>query len=425
MKSRMLIFAAFLLCFSCAEKQGKFSHLVADPDNGGITLPEGFGAIVVADGLGRARHIAVNDNGDIYVMLQRPENEQGMVALRDTTGNGKADLIRYFGDFTGTGIGIHNNHLYFSSDTAVMRYALDGSTLVPDGEPQIIAMGFIPERQHAAKPFTFDGAGNIYVTVGAPSNNCQERDRVPGSQGMDPCPLLERFAGIWRFREDLLNQHQAKDGMRYASGIRHAVALRWNNHVGELYLVQHGRDQLDQLFPELYDSEQNANLPGEEFLLIRESQAYSWPYCYYDPFREELVLSPEYGGDGNLIGRCSEFEKPLMSFPAHYAPNDLIFYHADQFPRRFRHGAFIAFHGSWNRSPYGQEGYNIVFVPMKEERPAGPWEVFANGFAGKEFLNSPREAEYRPMGLATGPDGSLYVTDSQKGRIWRIFYLGK
>jgi glucose/arabinose dehydrogenase len=418
-----LLLTACLLAGCSGEKtqQIKFD---ADPENAGISLPEGFGAIVVADNLGRARHLAVHENGNIYVMLQRYENNFGMVALKDTTNDGRADRIEYFGDFTGTGIGIHKGHLYFSSDTAVMRYKLNGSALLPEGDPEIIAMGFIPERQHGAKPFSFDEKGNMFVTVGAPSNNCQERDRTPGSPGMDPCPLLELYAGIWKFSDSKPNQHQVEHGVRYASGIRHAVALRWNKSAGFLYAVQHGRDQLDQFFPELYDSEQNAKLPAEEFLLIREGQTFSWPYCYFDPFKDKFILSPEYGGDGEKEGPCNSYEKPIIAFPAHYAPNDLVFYHARQFPKKYHEGAFVAFHGSWNRSPHGQEGYNVVFIPMKGEKAAGEWEVFANNFAGKEFLMSPRDAEFRPMGLAVGPDGSLYVSDSQKGRIWRIFYKG-
>lgn len=425
MKNLICFTLIILLLSGCSEIKNKPVNLQSDPENAGITLPEGFEAFVVADNLGRARHIAVNDNGDVYVMLQRYKDDYGMVALRDTTGNGRADIIQYFGNYTGTGIGVHNGYLYFSSDTAVMRYRLDGDNLLPQGEPETIAMGFIPERQHGAKPFTFDGIGNMYVTVGAPSNNCQERDRTPGSPGMDPCPLLELYAGIWKFSDSKQNQHQATDGIRYASGIRHAVALRWNKSAGNLYAIQHGRDQLNQFFPDIYNDEQNTNLPAEEFLLIREGQTFSWPYCYFDPFKNKFVLSPEYGGDGEITGRCDEYEKPIMAFPAHYAPNDLVFYQGKQFPGSYQHGAFIAFHGSWNRSPSGQEGYNVVFVPMKGEKPSGDWEVFANNFAGKDFLRSPGDADYRPMGLAIGPDGSLYVSDSQKGRIWRIFYKGK
>ena len=111
-----------------------------------------------------------------------------------------------------------------------------------------------------------------------------------------------------------------------------------------------------------------------------------------------------------------------MAYPAHWAPNDLLFYSGKNFPARYQDGAFIAFHGSWNRAPEPQAGYKVVFQPMKDGKPSGAYEVFADGFAGEMKDNSPRNAQYRPVGLAVGPDGSLYVSDSQKGRVWRISY---
>jgi glucose/arabinose dehydrogenase len=190
-------------------------------------------------------------------------------------------------------------------------------------------------------------------------------------------------------------------------------------------VVQHGRDQLHQFFPELYTEQQSADLPAEEFLLVHDGEDFGWPYCYYDPFQNEKVLAPEYGGDGTVIGRCEDKGKPIMAFPGHMAPNDLLFYTGDQFPEKYHHGAFIAFHGSWNRAPVEQEGYHVVFVPFDGDLPSGDWEVFADGFAGVEFVKSPRDAVHRPTGLALGPDGSLYVSDSRKGTIWRIMYLGE
>ncbi len=134
------------------------------------------------------------------------------------------------------------------------------------------------------------------------------------------------------------------------------------------------------------------------------------------------MLAPEYGGDGRKAGRCAEKIEPIVAFPAHWGPNGLLFYSGAQFPERYRGGAFIAFHGSWNRAPLPQGGYNVVFVPFAGDRPAGVWEIFADGFAGPDV--SPRGAEHRPVGLAQGPDGSLYVSDDRGGRIYRISYLG-
>jgi len=419
-----LLIGIFLIQTGC--KQADQTALpVPDPDHGGLILSAGFDAFIVAEELGPARHLVVAENGDIYVALNNMSKGAGAVALRDTTGDGRADVVSYFGTVSGTGIKLYGGYLYFGSDTAIVRYPMIGGQLVPDETYEVIAEGFPKDRQHASKPFDFDGEGNMYVNVGAPSNACMEQMRTRGSPGMDPCPILEYAGGIWRFDAHSLHQHQLSDGYRYSTGIRNAVALRWNPMVNRLYAVQHGRDQLNQFFPELFNAQENANLPAEEFLMLANGADFGWPYCYYDPFRQSKVLAPEYGGDGVETGRCEAKTDPIMAFPAHIAPNDLLFYQGEQFPEKYHGGAFVAFHGSWNRAPLEQEGYYVVFVPFSNELPSGDWEVFADGFTGKDILMNPGDARHRPTGLALGPDGSLYVADSRSGTIWRIIYTGE
>lgn len=390
-----------------------------------ISLPDNFAAAVVADSVGRARHIAVRDNGDIYVQLQRLKNEKGLVALRDTDGDVRADQIEYFGDYRGTGCGMYNGYLYSSSPGEVYRYNLNEGELLPDVDSRTMIVGGFPEQNtHEQKSFTFDNDGHIYVNVGAPSNACQTDARSAGSPGQDPCPQLERQASIWQFDAEKPAQTQIKDGVRYASGIRNAVALDWNTATDNLFVMQHGRDQLSGLWPELFNDEQSAELPAEEFLSVEEGDNFGWPYCYFDHMQDKKVLAPEYGGDGNSQGRCEGVKAPIMGFPAHMAPNDLLFYTGDQFPEKYKNGAFIAFHGSWNRAPLPQKGYFVVFVPMEDGQPSGEWEIFADGFSGLTEFTSPRDANHRPCGLAQGPDGSLYVTDDTKGKIWKIMYQG-
>lgn len=420
---RLISLAFILLLFAGCAKSPEYN---SDADNGGLILPEGFSAVIVADSLGPGRHLVVAENGDIYLALRNLENGNGAVALRDTTGDGKADVIRYFGSVSGTGIKIHNGYLYFGSDTAIVRYPFEKEgDLLPSESYEIIAEGFPKDRQHAAKPFEFDGVGNMYVTVGAPSNACMEQMRTKGSPGMDPCPILDWAGGVWQLKEDVLNQDYLGDGNRYSTGIRHAVAISWNSGVDRLYVVQHGRDQLHQFFPDLYTEQDNAELPGEEFLLLSEGADFGWPYCYYDQLEGKKVLAPEYGGDGVLTGRCESKTDPIMAFPGHVAPNDLLFYHGDQFPEEYRGSAFVAFHGSWNRAPLPQEGYYVVNVPFDGELPSGDWRVFADGFSGLDEVKNPGDARRRPTGLAVGPDGSLYVSDSRQGTIWKIVYEGK
>lgn len=392
--------------------------LAADAD--GLRLPDGFKAAVVQEGLGAGRHLAVGPDGVIYLA-----GRNGLVAMRDKDGDGKVDETAPFGDVKGTGARIHGKWLYVSDNVGVYRYALGKGELAPGAARETVVSGFPMERQHADKTFTLDPEGTLYVNVGAPSNSCQEKDRQEGSPGRSPCPLLETYGGVWVFDGNKLNQTPA-DGRRYATGMRNAVAISWNVPQKALYAAIHGRDSLDTLFPDLYTAEDNATRQAEEFHRITDGGDYGWPYTFWDNTLGKRVLAPEYGGDGRKEPEAGRYPEPLVAFPAHWAPNDLLFYSGKNFPAKYQGGAFIAFHGSWNRAPEPQAGYKVVFQPMKDGKPDGNYEVFADGFAGGEIAdNNPRNAKYRPVGLALGPDGSLYISDSQKGRIWRIKYSAK
>lgn len=390
-----------------------------------LKLPPGFTATVVADKLGRARHIAVNSNGDVYVKLERLKDGKGIIRLRDTNGDGVADEQFAFCNYAGTGIAISNGYLYASSNSEVFRYKLNEKNEIenPDN-PEKIVTGLVDKRQHASKSITLDGKGFIYVNIGAPSNACQEQDRTAGSPGQMPCPILETAGGIWQFRIDKLNQSYA-EGVRYVTGLRNVVGLDWNNSVNELFVTQHGRDQLNTLHPTLYNDAQSAELPAEEFFIATKGMDFGWPYCYYDGIQKKKVQSPEYGGDGKKEGDCGTKEQPLVAFPAHWGPNALLFYTGNKFGDKYKNGAFIAFHGSWNRAPLKQGGYNVVFVPMKDGKPNGDYEIFADDFAGGEEYLTPAKGKHRPCGLAMGVDGSIYISDDQGGTIWKITYIGK
>lgn len=408
------------------------SFPAGDADNGGLFLPDGFQAVVVVDSIGRARHLAVNDNGDIYVKLRSPDGTKGSVALRDTDNDGKADIVKTFGDYAdegnyGTAMRIHNGYLYFSTAGVVYRTKLTRGKLVPEGKSEAILIDDYKKDphgyEHIAKPITFDDKGHIYVPFGSPGDACQELKRVPGSPGINPCPELTEHGGVWQFDANKIGQ-TIKDGKLYATGLRSIVAMSWNSKENSLYALQHGRDNLVGTWPEKYNAYQSAVLPAEEFFQIKEGANAGWPYYYYDHIQKKKLLNPEYGGDGKITAKGNEYEQPLVGFPGHWAPNDLLFYTGDQFPERYKHGAFIAFHGSTIRAPYPQAGYFVAFVPFKNGVPSGEWEAFADGFAGVDTIVNTSDAKARPMGIAMGPDGSLYITESNKGKIWRIMYKG-
>ncbi len=407
------------------------SHIIAQPacdeDNGGLVLPPGFCALVVANGVGPARHLEVAANGDVFVALRNTRGPNrttlrgGVVILRDTDGDGRADHTFRFGENGGNEVLLGREVVYFATDDAVLRYPFPPGGTGPPGAPDTLVAELPNVSNHRAKSLAMGTDGYLYVNIGSPSNACQEEPRAVGSPGLDPCPQLETRAGIWRFSANEEGQRQA-DGERFATGLRNTVALTMHPS-GVLYGVIHGRDQLSALWSEHFTHEESAELPSEEFVRILEGDDFGWPYCFHDHLKGAKVLAPEYGGDGDTIGRCARAKDPMLGFPGHWAPNDLEFYNGSQFPVEYRGGAFVAFHGSWNRAPLPQGGYNVVFAPMEGGRATGEWSVFADGFAGED--RTPRGADHRPVGLSQGPDGSLYISDSQVGRIWRVVYRGR
>jgi glucose/arabinose dehydrogenase len=437
-KKLFILLSVIVILFSCKEKKEAFSSKknivkakilskpIADKDNGGLYLPEGFGALVVVDSIGPSRHLAVNTNGDIYVKLREPKGRLGNTALRDTTNDGKADIIKRFGNYPNDGtfateMRIHNGYLYFSSEQVIYRQKLSEKNLIPEGNPETILTDQFPLRWHNAKSLAFDGIGGMYVTFSAPTNACEDPNSIGKIKGIFPCPGLDVLGSIWRFDDNKLNQTQY-DGENYAIGIRSIVGISWNENDNSLYAVQHGRDYLHNHAPDIYSKWENTVLPAEEFIQIKKGDNFGWPYSYYDPFKEKRIIAPEYGGDGNKI--TEEYKKPLMGLPAHWAPNDLLFYKGSMFPDRYKNGAFVAFHGSTNRSPYPQAGYIVAFLPFENGVPNGDLEIFADGFTGVDIVIDMQQAKYRPMGLAEGPDGSLYISESKQGKIWRILYEG-
>ncbi len=402
----------------------------ASPDNGGLVLADGFEAVVVHDGVGRARHLAVADDGRIYVKLRVPD-PKGLVGLRDTDGDGRADEVEVFGDYDdtgdyGTAMRIHDGHLYFSTAGEVYRQKLVPGRLVPDTPVEVILKHdykALPRYEHIAKAIAFDADGHLYVPFGAPGDACQAQNRRPGAPGQDPCPELEWQGGVWQFDANRVGQTE-RDGRRYATGIRSIVGMAWNHQVNDLFALQHGRDDLYRSWSQYFSRWQSAVLPAEEFFRVTDGFDGGWPYYYFDHMLGKKLLNPEYGGDGVREGEGAALTPPLIGFPGHWAPNDLLFYTGDQFPERYRHGAFIAFHGSTIRMPYSQAGYFVAFVPFRDGAPSGPWEVFADGFAGVDPIVNTSDAAARPMGLAQGPDGSIYVSDSVRGKIWRVMFNG-
>jgi glucose/arabinose dehydrogenase len=397
-----------------------------------VQLPDGFCATVFAQGVNGARHIVVAPNGDVFVNTDaRRGGASGstegaasgqIVALRDTNGDGRADVQQRFGVGGGTGIALDGNLLYATAGNSIVRYRLASGSLTPIGTTDTIVTNLPMTGSHHSHNFVLQNR-TLYVNIGSASNACQQGDRQAESPGYNPCTELDTRAGIWEFDANRTRQSQS-NGRRFATGLRNSVALTRNPLDGYLYATVHGRDQLHDNWPNLFSVEKSAENPGEALVRVDRGADYGWPYCYYDFDRRGLVLAPEYGGDGQKTGQCPSKTAPLIAFPGHWAPDGMLFYIGRQFPSQYRGGAFIAFHGSWNRAPLPQAGFRVVFAPFRFNRPTGSFTTFADGFNPNPGTQRVQRGTHRPTGLAQGSDGSLFVTDDTGGTIWKITYRG-
>ncbi len=392
----------------------------ACPADLGIKLPTGFCAVLFADSLNAPRHAVVAPNGDLIVALRGSRNNPGGIAiLRDANGDGRADQRSRFGSFSATEVRmVGSTAIYTENGGAILRYRIPVGAMEPAGEPDTIVSGLPSDRSHAAKTFVING-DDLFVNHGSATNTCVERG-APGEKGMDPCPELATRAGIWRYSASRTGQSLAI-GERYATGVRNAVGLAIMPGTNDLYVTQHGRDALATNWPAMYSVEKNAENPAEELLQVSRGDDFGWPYCYYDVDLKKKVLAPEYGGDGNTAGLCANKKSNVAAFPGHWAPNALLFYTGAAFPAKYKTGAFIVFHGSWNRAPLALQGFKVVFQPMRNGRGSGAFEVFAEGFYSVAD-NKYTDLGGRPTGLTQGNNGELYLMDDARGRIWKITY---
>ena len=425
MKKVLLLIALFVSSFACIHStlqartpDSSFVNktFIGTKAKADLLLPKGFTASVIATGFEGVRHIAINKTGGIYIKLSRLKDGKGIFYLKDTNSDGVMDTETGFGNFPGTGICIKNGFLYASSNDDVYRYKLNEKEEVinPD-KPEKIVVGLVNHDRDNSKSITVDDEGNLYVNVGSYSNACLEGNSLVAK---NPCPILDSAGGIWQFKTNRFNQ-RIKDGIHYATGLKNVVGLDWNTHTKSLFVMQHGRDQLHDLYPQYFTEQQNNFLPAETMYEVHKGFDAGWPYVYYDQIQHKKILAPEYGGDGKKTGG-EKTANPVAVFPAHLAPNGLMFYTGNLFPAKFKNGAFIAFH---NKSPELEKGFLVAFVPFNSNKASGNWEIFADEFAGHGYNKSNQPAMHKPCGLAQGKDGALYVADDMGGFIYKITYI--
>ncbi|MCH2172923.1 PQQ-dependent sugar dehydrogenase [Myxococcota bacterium] len=351
----------------------------ADPLSDGslqarIRVPEGFSIETWAVGIPNARLLYTTPAGDLLVTAPR----QGQVLLveRDSDGDGRPDGTReLLGNLDRPhGIDWKDGWLYIGEGDAISRVGFDPFTREIHGTPEQIVTGLPNGGNHWSKTVHVGPDDKLYVSVGSSCNVCEEED--------------PRRAAMLRYELD------GSNGEIFASGLRNSVDFDWHPETGELYATDNGRDLLGD------------NFPPCEINQLRADGFYGWPYV-----NGSAVPDPDFGSAAPE--RVEASISPAHELPAHTAPLGISFYDGNSFPSRYRNAAFVALHGSWNRSR--KQGYEVVAIHFEEDGSSRQ-EPFVSGFEIDEDVVG------RPVGVAVGPEGELFVSDDYTDSIYRIVY---
>jgi glucose/arabinose dehydrogenase len=355
-------------------------RVIPQPTGAKLQVPQGFHAETYAEGFDKPRFMLQGPGGEILLTDSAPRPDGTVWALTDSNNDHKPDQRKKL--VTGLdrpyGLAFWKDYLYVGEPDSVKRYQYDGKKLAVGRAEEVVSLKD-QGRGHWTRSLLFDNAGTkLYVGVGSASNV---------SPGEDP-----RRAAINRYNPDG-SGHEI-----YASGTRNPIGMRFSPGTETLWAAVQERDALgDDLVPDF-------------FTHIRQGGFYGWPYAYAGPHEDPR----NKGQRPDLVAKTIV---PDVLLPAHVAVLDFIFYTGKQFPEEYRGGAFLAFHGSWNRSQ--RVGQSVAFVPFRDGKPSGPLREFAIG-----WMLSPdrREVWGRPVGLLLLPDGSILVSEDGNNSIWRIRY---
>ena len=340
-----------------------------------LNLPEGFQIEVYARGVDGARSMAMGDNGTLFVGTR---TENNVYAIQDTDGDFKADNIMVLDTMeVPNGIAMRNGDLYVAQVGSLWKYSNIEEQLGGDLEKELIYDDFPTEFHHGWKYIAFGPDDKLYVPVGAPCNICNRTDED------------ERFATISRMDPDGSNREI------YARGVRNSVGFTWHPDTKEMWFTDNGRDMLGDDIP-----------PCELNKVTEVGQHFGYPFCHGG-----IVKDPEFGD----LHPCSDFVSPALQLDAHVAPLGIKFYTGNMFPSEYKGKAFIAEHGSWNRSK--KVGYRIMMVNI-EDGEAVSTEPFIDG-----WLNEvEQKATGRPVDILLLKDGSMLISDDYGDAIYRVSY---
>lgn len=371
----LLCLLAIVVAYWIFSRQINFTPAIGSGRQANLITPPGFVANMFADGLNGPRFIAFGPDGVLYVA---DRGNGRIVALPDSNNDGTADTLQVFADGLNNphSLVFHEGAWYVGVPNGVIRLADTDGDGTADSRTAIID-NLPASGSHTTRTVEFLPDGRMVVSIGSTCNVCEESD--------------ERRAAVLVY-----NSAEGGGERIFAAGLRNAVGLAIHPETGELWATNNGRDLMGD------------DIPPETVYIVREGAHYGWPACH-----SGRIPDPEFGTET----ACNGIESPVVEMQAHSAPLGLIFYTGSTFPPEYQGNLFIAFHGSWNRRV--PTGYKVVRLPLSGSRPAGPVQDFVTG-----WLKEDGTADGRPVGLAVGPDGALYISDDKGGFIYRIQYVG-
>lgn len=348
--------------------------LFAPGGRSSLVVPPGFAASVFAEGLAAPRFLVFGTDGRLVVA---EGGRDRLLSLADTDGDGASDSRVVLADNLPSvhSAAWHDGAWYAGVPTGVIELKdVDG-----DGraDSRRVLVDDYPTPGHSTRTVIFLPDGRMLVSVGSSCNVCEEED-----------PRRATIVGY--------DGAGAGSGKVFARGLRNAVGLALHPVTGQLWATNNGRDWLGD------------DLPPDTVNMVAEGDDFGWPRCHAGD-----LVDPDFGGESG----CRGVAAPALKLPAHSAPLGLAFASASAFPDEYRGDLFVAFHGSWNRSV--PTGFKVVRVKVDQGRPTGVIEDFATGFTDP----SSGRVLGRPVGLAFGPDGALYVSDDKSGFVYRIAAL--
>ncbi len=338
-----------------------------------IKLPPGFSISVFAE-VDNARSMVLSPGGTLFVGNR---NENSVYAVKDTDGDFKADKrwVIASGLNMPNGVAFKDGDLYVAEVSRIIKFKDIENSLSKPPAPEVVYDKYPTETHHGWKYIAFGPDGKLYVPVGAPCNICESKDAV--------------YASITRINQD-------GTGMEvFASGVRNTVGFTWHPETKALWFTDNGRDMMGDDVP-----------PCELNTAPSAGLNFGYPYCHGG-----TINDPEFGNKKP----CSDFVKPVQNLNAHVAPLGVKFYTGTMFPQTYRNQAFIAEHGSWNRTK--KSGHLVSLVKLENGQSVG-YETFAEGWLDHET----QEAWGRPVDILVMPDGSMLVSDDKGGMIFRIAY---